>query len=152
RFARLDPMLRAWRTALILPSFVLYRRRDIGYQAATPVTLPPHFTRRDRPLGRLFSCTCRRPQAARKGLMAMDHRIATTRPLGRVLTAGLTALALTLVVAPAAFGQAKPDPKKPAQPAKPAQQAQPQGAQPAQPQQAAEQPQLMYSPWMKVCG
>jgi invasion protein IalB len=77
----------------------------------------------------------------------MDH-LATARPLGRLLTAGLTAIALTLQVAPAAYAQQKPA-QKPAQPAQaqqPAQQAQPQ-------QQAqADQPQLMYSPWMKVCG
>jgi invasion protein IalB len=77
----------------------------------------------------------------------MDQ-LATARPNGRLLTAGLTALALTLLVAPAAAQQ------KPAQkPAQPAQAQQP--AQQAQPQQQAgqaDQPQLMYSPWMKVCG
>jgi invasion protein IalB len=67
-------------------------------------------------------------------------------------------LAAAFLATPAFAQQpAKPAPAKPA-PAKPAQ-AQPQPAQPApqgQPQQgqaaAQSQPQLMYSPWMKVCG
>ena len=84
----------------------------------------------------------------------MDHRIASARPLGRVLTATVAAASVLIgaatIAAPTAFAQpkpaAKPAPKPPA--AKPAA---PQAAQPQQ--QAAEgQPQLMYSPWMKVCG
>ena len=89
----------------------------------------------------------------------MDHRIARARPLGRALTAtlaaaGLLAMAASLV-APAAFAQ---QPPKPATPAKPAAPKQAPAAAPQQPQQppqqpaAADQPQLMYSPWMKVCG
>jgi invasion protein IalB len=79
----------------------------------------------------------------------MDHRIASARPLGRALTATMAALVLmasALLNAPQAVAQKKPA-AKPAQKAAPA-------AQPAQNlQQAAEgQPQLMYSPWMKVCG
>jgi len=83
----------------------------------------------------------------------MDHRIASARPLGRALTAGLAATGLLLAafaVTPAAQAQPKPAEKKaPAKPATPA----PAPA-PAPQQQAAtpEQPQLMYSPWMKVCG
>ena len=87
----------------------------------------------------------------------MDHRIARARPLGRALTAtmaaaGLMALAASFV-APAAFAQQPTKPAaKPATPPKQAPAAAPQ--QPQQPpQQAAnDQPQLMYSPWMKVCG
>jgi invasion protein IalB len=90
----------------------------------------------------------------------MDHRIARARPLGRALTAAMAAAGLltaaALFVAPAALAQTPP---KPATPAKPAAPKQPPAAQPApqQPQQppqqgAADQPQLMYSPWMKVCG
>jgi invasion protein IalB len=86
----------------------------------------------------------------------MDHRIASARPLGRALTATLAAagllVAATSFVAPAALAQGnKPAAKKTpatkhAPAAKPA-------APPAAAQQGANQPpQLMYSPWMKVCG
>jgi invasion protein IalB len=85
----------------------------------------------------------------------MDHRIARARPLGRALTAAMAAagllIAAAVFVAPAALAQTPPK-----QPAKPAAPKQPPAAQPAPqqpPQQgAADQPQLMYSPWMKVCG
>ena len=89
----------------------------------------------------------------------MDHRIARARPLGRALTAAMAAAGLltaaTVFVAPAALAQTPP--KQPAkQPAKPAAPKQPPAAQqpPQQPPQqaAADQPPLMYSPWMKVCG
>jgi len=94
----------------------------------------------------------------------MDYRIASARPLGRALTvafaaAGLMA-AVTLVGTPAR-AQQPPQPAKPAAPkAAPApkaaqkQQPQQQQAQPQPPQQqaGADQPQLMYSPWLKVCG
>jgi invasion protein IalB len=87
----------------------------------------------------------------------MDHRIARVRPLGRALTAAVAAAgiftAAALLVPAAALAQAQPAPKQPAKPAAPKQPA----AQPAQPQQppqqaATDQPPLMYSPWMKVCG
>jgi len=77
----------------------------------------------------------------------MDHRIASARPLGRALTATMTALVLVAAAALAA-PQAVAQTKKPA--AKSAQKPAP-AAQPAQ-QAAQGQPQLMYSPWMKVCG
>jgi invasion protein IalB len=82
----------------------------------------------------------------------MEHLIASARPLGRALTATMAALGLVVaasLVAPSAMAQQK----KPA--AKPAQKQAPAAARPTQPsqQQAAQgQPQLMYSPWMKVCG
>ena len=85
----------------------------------------------------------------------MDHRIASARPWGRALTATLAAaglLAAGLFVAPSALAQ-QPPAQKPAAP-KPAPKQAP-AAKPAEqpPQQAAaDQPQLMYSPWMKVCG
>jgi invasion protein IalB len=84
----------------------------------------------------------------------MDHRLASARPPGRVLsgaiaTAGMLAAAL-FVAGPALAQQPKPAPKhstaKPA--AKQAQSSKPAAA--AAP--AASQPQLMYSPWMKICG
>jgi invasion protein IalB len=89
----------------------------------------------------------------------MDHRIARARPLGRALTATMAAAGLlaaaALFAAPAALAQQPPKPAgKPTAPKQPpAAQQQPQQP-PAQPQQAgaADQPQLMYSPWMKVCG
>ena len=96
----------------------------------------------------------------------MDHRIASAWPQGRALTATLAGMLTVAFIATPAFAQQPPKPA-PAQKAAPApkqapaaQPAQPaQSAQPAQPggagqpgQQQAEQPQLMYSPWMKVCG
>ncbi len=73
----------------------------------------------------------------------MDHRNASARPWGRALAAGLTAAALTAV----AWTPVAAQPKKPA--AKPAAPA----AQPAPPPgQGQGEQQLMYSPWMKVCG
>jgi invasion protein IalB len=86
----------------------------------------------------------------------MNHPIASARAFGRALTATAAALgiAAALVVAPAAFAQQpKPAEKKAqAKPAAPAPAAAPQQANPAAPAQAAEAPQLMYSPWVKVCG
>lgn len=82
----------------------------------------------------------------------MDHRIASARPLGRALIATMAAfglVAVTSLVAPSAMAQQA---KKPA--AKPAQKQTP-AAQPGAPKNGAAaqgQPQLMYSPWMKVCG
>jgi invasion protein IalB len=91
----------------------------------------------------------------------MDHRIASARPLGRALTAGMAAaglMAAALFVAPHALAQTPPKPadKKQA-PAKPAQAAPQQPAQQQQqpPQQPAnaEVPPIMYpQPWTKVCG
>ncbi|HEY6024740.1 MAG TPA: invasion associated locus B family protein [Pseudolabrys sp.] len=87
----------------------------------------------------------------------MNHRIASARPLGRALTATLTAgLFAALVIGSSALAQQqKAAPKQPAQKQAPAAQPQqPAQQQPAQPgqQAAGDQPQLMYSPWMKVCG
>jgi invasion protein IalB len=87
----------------------------------------------------------------------MDHRIASARLLGRALAATLVGIlaATTLVVVPALAQQ---QPKAPAQKQAPAAQKQAPAAQPAQPAQpgqqqaGGDQPQLMYSPWMKVCG
>ncbi|HZL30878.1 MAG TPA: invasion associated locus B family protein [Pseudolabrys sp.] len=78
----------------------------------------------------------------------MDHRIASGQSFGRALTALLAVASVTalVLVAPAAFAQQpKPAPKKQAPAAAPAAPA---------PQQPAtnEPPQLMYSPWMKICG
>jgi invasion protein IalB len=85
----------------------------------------------------------------------MDHRTASARPLGRALTATLAAglFAAFAMGSGALAQQQKPAPKQPAAP-KQAPAAQPPQQQPAQGQQAAadQQPQLMYSPWMKVCG
>ncbi len=86
----------------------------------------------------------------------MDHVIVRARPRGRALTAALAVFGLAAAAffaAPALAQQtpAKPAPAKPA-PAKPAPAQAPQG-QPPQGQAAAQgQPQLMYSPWVKVCG
>lgn len=88
----------------------------------------------------------------------MDHRIASARPFGRALTAavaGASLLGLGLLAAPSAQAQTAPPPaaKKPAAPAAPAAKpgAAPPAAAPAAPA-AADQPQLMYSPWVKICG
>ena len=90
----------------------------------------------------------------------MDHVIVRARPRGRALTAALAVfgLAAATFAAPALAQQtpakpapAKPAPAKPA-PAQPAQPA-PQGQPPQGGQATAQgQPQLMYSPWVKVCG
>lgn len=75
----------------------------------------------------------------------MDHRNASARSWGRALAASLTAAALTAV----AWSPVAAQPKKPAaKPAAPAAQPAPQ----TPPGQAQGEPQLMYSPWMKVCG
>lgn len=89
----------------------------------------------------------------------MDHRIASARPFGRALAAagfltGMLMAAPALAQAPAPAPAApKAAPKAPAAaqkqaPAAPAPAAQAQPAPPA----GQEAPQLMYSPWMKVCG
>jgi invasion protein IalB len=95
----------------------------------------------------------------------MTYRIRSAGPrmLGRILAA--SAAAAMLVAAPNAGAQQPPAPApaqqprpapRPAQPAKPAQpaqtapQAQPAPAQPQQ--QQAEQPQLIFSPWVKLCN
>jgi invasion protein IalB len=82
----------------------------------------------------------------------MDHRTASGRPWGRALIATLAAAITAAVFAAPALAQQPPKPgAKPAPKQAPA--AQPlQPAQPPQQQAGAEQPQLMYSPWMKVCG
>ena len=87
----------------------------------------------------------------------MNSRNATPRHYRRVLTAaaaGLLALTATSALAqtppkPAAKPAPKAAPAKPPQP-QPQPQAQPVPPQPPAQEQAA--PQLMYSPWMKVCG
>jgi invasion protein IalB len=81
----------------------------------------------------------------------MDQLIASARPLGRVLAA--TLVVAGLLVAQSALAQTPPA-KQPAK--QPAAQKQAPAGKPAEPpaqapQQAAD-PQLMYSPWMKVCG
>jgi invasion protein IalB len=89
----------------------------------------------------------------------MDHRIASARPFGRALAAaglltGVLMAAPALAQAPAPAPAApKAAPKAPAaQKQAPAQPAQAQPAPPAAQQAGGEAPQLMYSPWMKVCG
>ncbi|HEX5509587.1 MAG TPA: invasion associated locus B family protein [Pseudolabrys sp.] len=82
----------------------------------------------------------------------MDHRIASARLLSRTLAATFAvAMATAFIVTPAAYAQTPKAKGKPAAqkaaPKPPAQQQQQQAATPG-----AEQPQLMYSPWMKVCG
>ncbi len=91
----------------------------------------------------------------------MDYRIAPARPFGRALTAATAVAGLLgagLLAAPSANAQTPPA-AAPAQacgsgsqsaPAPAA--AQPAPAPAAPPQAAADQPQLMYSPWMKICG
>jgi len=88
----------------------------------------------------------------------MDYRNASARPLGRALTATVAAAGLVaalLVTAPA-LAQTPPAPaaKQPAKPPAPKQApaAVPAPAPGGQPAAAADSPQLMYSPWMKVCG
>src|SRR6185437_7603150 len=90
----------------------------------------------------------------------MDYRVASGRPLGRPLTVSFAAASfLTAALAIPALAQQPAAPAKPAAPkaapAKPAQQKPQQTQQPAPaqpPATAEQQPQLMYSPWIKVCG
>ncbi len=86
----------------------------------------------------------------------MDHRIASARSRGRALAAagllaGMLTAAPVLAQAPAPAPAQKQAPKAaPKQaPAAPAQQPAPA---PNGQQAGGEAPQLMYSPWMKVCG
>jgi invasion protein IalB len=96
--------------------------------------------------------------------MQMDIRISTVRAAGRIFAA---AAALAFAAAPAAYAQsqpaqapaAKPAPKpaqKPAaQPQKPGQAqapAAPPAGDPNAPGQQATTPNLMYSPWIKICN
>lgn len=81
----------------------------------------------------------------------MDHRIASARPWGRALAATFSAAALAAALSSPTAAQPKKPAAKPAAPA--AQPAQPAQPAPAAPGQAGQgEPQLMYSPWMKVCG
>ncbi len=82
----------------------------------------------------------------------MVYRIASGRPWGRALTASFATglLAAAMVTGGPAFAQ-QPKPAKPAAQKQPAKPAAPAPAAPA-PQAAAAPPQLMYSPWIKVCG
>lgn len=84
----------------------------------------------------------------------MDHRIASARSLGRALAAaGLLAGMLTAAPALAQTPAQKQAPKgAPAQKQAPAAPAQQPAPAPNGQQQAGDAPQLMYSPWMKVCG
>jgi invasion protein IalB len=88
----------------------------------------------------------------------MDYRIASGRPLGRAQTATMAAVGLltALLVAAPALAQApqpKAAPKAAPKQAPTAKQAPPAAAAPAEaPAAQAGEPQLMYSPWMKVCG
>ena len=80
----------------------------------------------------------------------MNHRIASARLWGRALAATVSAVALAAAFSSPTLAQPKKPAGKPAAPA--AQPAKPPAA-PAAPGQAAQgEPQLMYSPWMKVCG
>lgn len=81
----------------------------------------------------------------------MDNRIASPRPWGRVLTASAAAAGLLVAVALTAGSPARAQAPKPAPKAAPKAAPAPQEAAPAAPA-AEQQPQLMYSPWMKVCG
>jgi invasion protein IalB len=90
-----------------------------------------------------------------KGFIAMDHPIASAltsgRSWGRALTATIGVAALAAAWSSPSLAQPKKPAAKPAAPA--AQPAQPAQPAPAAPGQAAQgEPQLMYSPWMKVCG
>ncbi len=115
------------------------------------VTLPPYFTRREPVIRRRSGAVGREREEARD--IAMDHRIASARLLGRALAATLAGILAATFVPASALAQQQP--KAPAQKQAPAAQKQAPAAQPAQPgqqQAGGDQPQLMYSPWMKVCG
>src|SRR5690348_1498189 len=143
--------MRPWRIFLSLRGFIAGVNSAIRQRRGA--TLPPYFASREpgeatvrnglRPAWRLES----------KGFIAMDHPIASARLWGRALAATASVAALTAALALPAAAQAQPK-KPPAKPAAPAAQpAQPPQSTPAAPgQQGQGEPQLMYSPWMKVCG
>lgn len=84
----------------------------------------------------------------------MANRIASPRPSGRALTVGAAVagvLAAAWVATPEALAQDKKPAANPAQQQAPTAQ-QPQQQQPQQQQQAQTPPQLMYSPWIKLCN
>jgi len=92
--------------------------------------------------------------------LVMTNKIvsASARPMRRSFFMGVATALLTVLAASAAFGQA-PRPAQPAQPARPAP-----GAPPAQapaaaqpspnepPLQLMNMPQLVFTPWIKMCG
>ena len=137
----------------------LYCRRNIGYQAALSGHAAAVFgaERAGRRGGR--SASAHRPQTCGKqGTDSNDYRIASARPRGRTLTAALRPCSR-----PWRWRSPRPRLRSSQKPARQnprrknrRQTASAAGAapQPAQPQQQAaqRQPQLMYSPWMKVCG
>jgi invasion protein IalB len=87
----------------------------------------------------------------------MTYRIvsAPTRTASKVLTKVLAALAATSMFAVLSASQsaAQTPPKRPApRAAQPAAPAQPQQQQPAPQAQGGEQPQLIFSPWVKLCN
>ena len=77
----------------------------------------------------------------------MIYRIATPRLWGRVLTASAAGLFAAATLAGSALAQTKPAPK----PAPKPPQAQPQPPQQQQQQAQQQPPELMYSPWTKIC-
>jgi invasion protein IalB len=85
----------------------------------------------------------------------MLHRLSTVGRSGRCV-APLLAFALAVAFVPSAVAQAqKPAEKKTAQkpaPQKPAAPAAPNAAQQAVAGQSQQQPELMYSPWIKICN
>src|SRR5450759_2452097 len=138
-------------------------RRIVGFIAGVisairqvyGVTLPPYFKRREPSYQATVRLGLRPASVENKGIVVMDHWIASARPLGRALTASFAAglLAAAMVVATPALAQPSPKAKQAAPKQAPAAKpATPAPAAPA-PQACAEQPpQLMYSPWLKVCG
>jgi invasion protein IalB len=140
----------------------LYCRRDIGYQAALRSHAPAVFQPERADILKTSVWAGRGlASGANKGIKCMNHCIASARPLrrARVATVAVAGLLAAMLAVPVALAQTPPPaaaPKAPAKPAatKPAPAAKP--AEPpapaAQPDTQAADPQLMYSPWMKVCG
>ncbi len=87
----------------------------------------------------------------------MDHRLvfAPARPAARAFAVAAATTMLTALIGSGAFAQAPPAPPAPKAAPKPAPKAAPKAPEvPAQPQAqapAAEQPQLIFSPWTKFC-
>ncbi len=151
----------------------LYRRANIRYQAA-PYRHALAVFATDRPGNEAIAILGHRPAYGvrrYKRTHCMNDRIATARPFACALAA--TVAVSFALVASAAFAQqpaapaqapaapaakpAAPKPAaaapKPAAPVKPGQAQTPAPAPAAQPDQAAgDQPQLIYSPWVKICN
>src|SRR5262245_60081683 len=84
----------------IFSGFVALLQTGIRLQPPSSVTLPPYFARRE-PVARRRSDS-HWPRTQEQGIIAMDHRIASARPLGRALAVTVAGAFIALLAGPAA--------------------------------------------------